>query len=454
LLLEAFEIPESFKDSFVEAHSGIAGHHGLEATLRKLKKNQVKSDYMRAYTKTLIRKCPVCQKMGLTKDPKAPSLYHTSTDHPMSRLNIDTIGPFPKDEAGYEHILVIIDTFTRWTELYPLRSTSAEEAAVCMLNHVCTFGVPKQILTDNGPQFANSLVKSLTRMLGSQKLTTIPYSKEENAIVERANKEVSRHLEAFVLEKNNKRKWSAFLPFVKRILNASLHSSIGQTPADMLFAKSIDLDKGYFVPLDEISEPEEIDIHDWIVERAKAAERIMEVAKATQDSINLREMEKRKARFSNVANEAQIQIGDFVLVDRPTGEQNSKLSSARHGPVEVVGIEKQGRELHVQFTSPTGRQSIRRITKERAHIFDQDPKNSIDPAILAATDPENFFEVEEIIKFVGSLKYPHKLKFVVKWKDYPNEDNSLLPLKELINNTIFIEWASNHAKPSIRKLVE
>jgi hypothetical protein len=110
LLLEAFEIPESFKDSFVVAHSGIAVHHGLEATLRKLKKNQVKSDYMRAYTKTLIRKCPVCQKMGLTKDPKAPSLYHTSTDHPMSRLNIDNIGPFLKDEAGYEHILVIIDT--------------------------------------------------------------------------------------------------------------------------------------------------------------------------------------------------------------------------------------------------------------------------------------------------------------------------------------------------------
>jgi hypothetical protein len=55
--------------------------------------------------------------------------FTTSTYDSMSRLNIDTIGPLDISVHGYQYILVIIDTFSRYITLWPTRSTTAIEAA-------------------------------------------------------------------------------------------------------------------------------------------------------------------------------------------------------------------------------------------------------------------------------------------------------------------------------------
>ena len=56
--------------------------------------------------------CPQCQKMSMIKMPIHAHPFTTSSYYPMEYLNIDFVGPLP--DGG--HILVIIDTFTRWTE--------------------------------------------------------------------------------------------------------------------------------------------------------------------------------------------------------------------------------------------------------------------------------------------------------------------------------------------------
>ena len=62
--------------------------------------------------------------------------------------------------------------------------------------------MPKEILSDNGTQFANHLIDELVKVLNMDQLFTVPYSKEENGIVERSNKEVMRHLRAIIFDKN------------------------------------------------------------------------------------------------------------------------------------------------------------------------------------------------------------------------------------------------------------
>jgi hypothetical protein len=59
-----------------------------------------------------------------------------------------------------------------------------------------------------------------------QRVTTAA-SKEENAIVERANKEVNRHLRAFVFDIASSVRWSFGLSMIQRIINTTTHSSIG-----------------------------------------------------------------------------------------------------------------------------------------------------------------------------------------------------------------------------------
>jgi Integrase core domain len=73
--------------------------------------------------------------------------FSISTYTPMECLNIDFIGPFP--DGGY--VLVIIDTFTRWVELFPTKDASALSAATCLFQHFGRFGAPLQLRSDNGP---------------------------------------------------------------------------------------------------------------------------------------------------------------------------------------------------------------------------------------------------------------------------------------------------------------
>jgi len=78
---------------------------------------------------------------------------------PFEVFHLDHIAPLTKDEHGNEYILVIIDAFSRWVELFPTMSTTtAETTASVMLNHIGRFGNPDVIQTDQGPAFHNELV--------------------------------------------------------------------------------------------------------------------------------------------------------------------------------------------------------------------------------------------------------------------------------------------------------
>jgi hypothetical protein len=72
-----------------------------------------------------------------------------------------------------------------------------------MISHVGIFGCPTQIQTNKkGSQFENQLMEELFRSIGVHHLINLAYSKEENAIVERVNKEVMRHLRGIIFKYN------------------------------------------------------------------------------------------------------------------------------------------------------------------------------------------------------------------------------------------------------------
>ena len=90
-----------------------------------------------------------------------------------------------------EHfILVLIDAFSRWVELFPTKTTTALESASCIFQHMGRFGTPDVVHTDRGTAFHNELVSKLLRMTGTEQSLATAYSSEENGIVERANQKV------------------------------------------------------------------------------------------------------------------------------------------------------------------------------------------------------------------------------------------------------------------------
>jgi hypothetical protein len=62
---------------------------------------------------------------------------------------------------------------------------------------------------------ADDLIKEFLDRIGTPHNLTLAYSKQENALVERVNKEVNRHLRAFIFESIDLASYRTHLPFVQ-----------------------------------------------------------------------------------------------------------------------------------------------------------------------------------------------------------------------------------------------
>jgi transposase InsO family protein len=165
--------------------------------------------------------------------------FTTSRYYPMECLNIDFIGPYP--DKGY--VFVIIDTFTRWLELYHSPSANGKSAASHLFQHFGRFGAPTQLLSNRGSHFVNEVITEFTSLIGTDHCLTLAYSSQQNSIVERVNKEISRHIRSLTFESNSVEDYHLTLPIVQRILNAAYSDR-----TQMLFGNAINLDRGLFLP--------------------------------------------------------------------------------------------------------------------------------------------------------------------------------------------------------------
>ena len=169
--------------------------------------------------------------------------------NPFEVIHLDHIGPLGPDAQGNMFILVLIDAFSRWVELFPTKTTTALESASCIFKHMGRFGTPEVVHTDRGTAFHNELVSELLRMTGTEQSLSTSYSSEENGIVERANQEVLRHLIAILFDTRVHDKWSfEQLPMVQRIMNTVEKTSSGVSPAALILNNSILLTERILLP--------------------------------------------------------------------------------------------------------------------------------------------------------------------------------------------------------------
>ena len=166
------------------------------------------------------------------------SHFVLSTLKPMQRIALDTIGPMDIS-TDFRYIIVIIDTFTRYVELFPTYDVTAAAATDALWRHFCRFGTPLEIVTDQGSQFMNQTLQSFATLTGVRHHGTIPYSKEENGIVERANKEVNRHIRNILADKEIVENWPQMLCMTEKLLNSSVKKPLGASPNTLLFGNAI-----------------------------------------------------------------------------------------------------------------------------------------------------------------------------------------------------------------------
>ncbi|XP_071741858.1 uncharacterized protein [Rutidosis leptorrhynchoides] len=93
-----------------------------------------------------------------TKDGPKQELISVLLAWPFSKWGIDIVGPLIEAPGGYKWLVVAIDYFTKWAKAKPLSTTTGKHIEKFVWEHiVCRFGIPQEIVSDNGKKFAEGI---------------------------------------------------------------------------------------------------------------------------------------------------------------------------------------------------------------------------------------------------------------------------------------------------------
>jgi hypothetical protein len=249
-------------------------------------------------------------------------------------------------------------------------------------------------------------------------LFTIAYSKEENAIAERSHRETLRHLRAILSHHKVRNKWGKYLPFVQRIMNATIKEKLGVSPGHLLFGNAIRLDMNILRPPKEVVALEKEEgkpLHRWLAEQLQVQQMALDVARETQLESELSRFDKLPPSLST-----SIPTGSYVLLQDPEGTTKSKLLPLHNGPYEVLSHEKDRYEIRNLVDN-----GVKSVHISRLRPFHYDPVNT-QPFEVALQDNEEFV-VEKILDHRGNIHNKTQMQFLVKWQGFGEESNSWEP---------------------------
>ena len=98
---------------------------------------------------------------------------------------------FTHDDKQY---LVTVCYKSNFWELYQLIETKSSAMSKKLKSHLARYSIPKQSVTDNGPQFTSSEFKSFAKKWAIEHTTTSPHHSKANGKVESAVKTAKKML--------------------------------------------------------------------------------------------------------------------------------------------------------------------------------------------------------------------------------------------------------------------
>ena len=123
------------------------------------------------------------------------------------------MGPFPTVPAQKKLLLVAIDYFSKWIEAEAFASIKDRDVTRFILkNIVCRFGIPRTIVSDNGPQFNSRVYRDFCQELKIRNLYSTPRYPQSNDQAEASNKTLLTALKKRL--DSAKGKWVEELPGV------------------------------------------------------------------------------------------------------------------------------------------------------------------------------------------------------------------------------------------------
>lgn len=229
-----FYVPKDMEDEVIRTQHEKLGHPGSNKTYDKLR-NLYWFPNMKEKVEKFIAKCVKCILYSQTAKKTETNLHSIEkVPLPFHTLHIDHFGPLPSIRSKRKHLLVIIDSFTKFIRLYPVNSTSSKEVICALEKYFNYYSRPVRLVSDRGTCFTSSEFSAFMDRENIDHVKTAVAAPQANGQVERVNR-IIKNMLGKITEPIEHSDWVSKLTHVELAVNNSKNRSTGECPSVLLF---------------------------------------------------------------------------------------------------------------------------------------------------------------------------------------------------------------------------
>jgi len=239
------------------------------------------------------------------------------------------------DHMGMSYLLVIVDMFSLWVELFPVPDMTAITACRCLCQVFGRYGAARLIASDQGSAFVSEVFFEFRRMVGFEIRFSLAYHHQANGLVERVNREIDKLLKVFQHDYFIRDSWSDSTPFIQRIINSMKHRDTEVSSAQVIYGNLTNIDRHLF----------EAPAHDFPSERVSEIPQDYLSTLQSNHGLLIRHLQDTyESRAQDHSEQTPVSTqtflpGSYVLSTHPDDVAPDCFSSRRIGPFLVIAQE-------------------------------------------------------------------------------------------------------------------
>ena len=398
----------------------LAGHQGRWKTLELISRNYWWPG-MTIDVKKYVQGCDICQRNKPSRQPKFGLLQPNEVPAGLwETFTIDIITHLPESIDTYGNtrtaIVVVVDRFSKRAHFFADDDhVSAASIAILLYERIFPLhGIPRQIISDRGSQFASQIFKEFCQRLGIRSSMSTAYHPQTDGQTERVNQSLEQYLRIF--SEHRPDDWAKLLSAAEFAYNNAAHESTGLSP--------FFIEHGWHPRMaPDVQEAfEHPTLEDIFQNRKEAREQ-------AEASLKLA-AERMKWYYDQHKQEVQFKVGDKVLIrgkDLRVKVSNDKLSAKNFGPYDI--IEQLG-PVTFRLRLPAQMHVHPVFHASKLIPYHADVIGNRNPSNPPPIEVEGYDEYE-VEKILDSRVHQGWVQYLVKWLGYDESEATWEPLRNV-----------------------